>query len=83
MSFIPNAIVEKVVSDGSEYVPVIGSAFKYSRKAMKITKMTDPVRASTRAVGCLVAACTGPVVKYPALCSMWAASALIGITRIG
>ncbi len=40
-----------MVSKGAEFVPVIGSAAKYSRKAMQITKMADPVRGSTRAVG--------------------------------
>jgi hypothetical protein len=80
MAFLPRSLVDKTMSVATEYVPIVGPAFKYSRKAMKVTKMTDPVKASTRAVGYLVSACTGPIIKYPALCAMWAASGAVGIT---
>lgn len=79
MAFVPQSLVDKVVSKGVEFVPVVGSMAKYGRKAMIVTKAADPVRASTRAVGYLVAACSGPIVKYPALCSLWAATATSGI----
>ena len=80
MAFLPQPLVDKTVSIATEYVPIVGPAFKYSRKAMKVTKIADPVKASTRAVGYLVSICTGPVLKYPALCAMWAASGMIEVT---
>ena len=64
MSFIPHSLVDKAVSVGTEYVPIVGPAYKYSRKAIKITKIANPVKASTRAVGYLVSACSGPVIIF-------------------
>lgn len=77
---IPEPFVDKVVEKGGEYVPIVGPAFKYGRKAIKVTKMSNPVTATTRSVGYLVSACTGPVVKYPALCTLWLTTGAIGIT---
>lgn len=79
MAFIPQPLVEKALSKATEYVPIAGPAFKYGRKAMEVTKIANPVKASTRAVGYLVAACTGEVLKYPVYCSLWASFGLLGV----
>ena len=76
---IPRPVVEKVVNKGGEFIPILGPAVKYGRKAIEVTKLSDPVTASTRAVGYLVTACSGPVIKYPALCLLWAGTGTIGI----
>lgn len=63
MAFIPHSLLNKVVEAASEYVPIVGPAVKYSRKAVMVTKIAKPVQASTRAVGYLVSACSGPIIK--------------------
>jgi hypothetical protein len=75
---LPKPFVEKVVNKGAEFVPFVGPAYKYTRKAVKVTKLTNPVSPTSRAVGIIVIACTGPVIKYPALCALWGATAIVG-----
>jgi hypothetical protein len=68
----------KVAEVGVSYVPVAGSAIKYTKKAMKVTTYSNPVTAITRATGYIVIICTGPVIKYPALCALWGGTTIIG-----
>ena len=75
---IPKPFVDKIVSVGSEYVPIVGPVYKYSKKAMKVTKLTNPVSVSSRAVGLIVIICSGPVIKYPALRLLWASTTIVG-----
>lgn len=77
----PKPLVKKLASVSADYLPVVGPMFKFTTKASKITKMADPVRASSRGVGMVVIACTGPIIKYPALCALWASRAVLdGVT---
>ena len=76
---IPQPFVDKCLEKGGEFVPILGPAVKYTRKTTTVSKMADPVRASTRSVGYVVSACSGPVVKYPALWALWAATGAVGI----
>ena len=48
MSFIPiKPVVEKVIDKSVEIVPVIGPGIKYVKTAQKVTKFTNPVKATT------------------------------------
>lgn len=76
---IPKPFVEKCLEKGGEFVPILGPAVKYTRKAITVAKIADPVTASTRSVGYLVSACTGPVIKYPVLCLLWATTGAAGL----
>lgn len=77
---IPQPIVEKIVTKGAEFVPVVGNVAKYSRKAVQLTKIADPVTATSRSIGTLIGACTGPVILYPSLCFLWSTTGIIGFT---
>lgn len=52
MSFAPiKPIVEKVVDKSVEFVPIVGPTIRYAKTAKKVTKFTNPVRATTYTVG--------------------------------
>jgi hypothetical protein len=77
--FIPiMPFVNKVASFSQEYIPVVGPFYKYTKRAIKVTEIANPVTAVSRATGYLVMACSGPIIKYPALCAIWAGSSIIG-----
>ena len=48
---IPEPFTKKIVEKGTEFIPVVGPMLKYSKKAMQITKLSDPVKATTHEVG--------------------------------
>ena len=75
---IPKPAIEKALEKTTEFAPIIGPAVKYTKKAIAVTKFSDPVKATTRSVGYLVSACSGPVIKYPALCSLWLGTGALG-----
>ena len=77
---IPKPFIDKAIDKGTEFVPVVGSCLKYTKKAVEVTKLTDLVSASTRAIGYLVEACTDPVFKYPALGILWATTGAVGLS---
>ena len=54
----PKSLV-KVGTKAAEFIPVLGSTLVYTKKAKKITEMTDPVSASSRGVGMLFKYCFG------------------------
>lgn len=74
----PKPFIKKVASTGSEFIPVVGPMVKFVTKAEKVTKITNPVTAASRGVGMVVIACTGPIIKFPALCALWGATAVVG-----
>ena len=44
---IPKPVVDKCLEKGGEFVPILGPAFKYTRKAIQVSKIADPVTALT------------------------------------
>ena len=74
----PKPFIKKVASVGTEFVPIVGPMVKFTTKASKITKITNPVTAASRGVGLVVISCTGPIIKYPALCALWGTTAVVG-----
>ena len=73
----PKPIIKKIASTGSEFVPIVGPMIKFTTKASKITKISNPVTAASRGVGLVVIACTGPIIKYPVLCALWGTTAVV------
>ena len=48
MAFFPiQPVIKKVVDKSVEFVPVIGPGLKYVKTAKKVTKFTNPVKATT------------------------------------
>lgn len=74
---LPTLFVNKVAAVGAEYVPIVGPMVKFTTKASKVVKATNPVSAATRGVGAVVISCSGPVFKYPALCALWFSTAVV------
>lgn len=79
MSFIPGSLVNKVVEKGSEFIPIIGPGLKYVKTAKDITKIRNPVKATTYTAGMLVEICTRKTGKYAVLCSVWSTTTIIGL----
>lgn len=55
---IPTSLV-KIGSKAAEFIPVLGPTLDFSKKAKKVTEMTDPISASSRGVGILFNYCFG------------------------
>ena len=52
MTFAPiKPVVEKVVNKSVEFVPLIGPGLKYVKTAQKVTKFSNPVKATTYNAG--------------------------------
>ena len=84
MAFAPigsfvNKVLEKTVGFLPVVGPVIGPGLKYTKTAQKVTKFTNPVRATTYTVGMLVDICGGKVAKYSVLCTVWVTTTTAGI----
>ena len=80
MAFAPiRPVVDKVVEKSVEFVPVIGPGLKYVKTAKKVTKFTNPVRATTYTAGMLLEICGGKYAKYSALCAVWATTTTAGL----
>ena len=58
MAFAPiGPVFDKVIDKSVEFVPVIGSGLKYMKTAKKITKFSNPVKATTYTAGMLLEIC--------------------------
>lgn len=80
MAFTPiGPVVDKVIEKSVEFVPVIGPGLKYVKTAKKITKFTNPVKATTYTAGLLIEICGGKYAKYAALCAVWATTTTAGL----
>ena len=52
MAFAPiGPVVDKVIEKSVEVVPVIGPGLKYVKTAKKVTKFSNPVKATTTTAG--------------------------------
>ena len=80
MAFVPiGPVVDKVITKSVDFVPVIGPGLKYIKTAKKITKFSNPVRATTYTAGMLLEICGGKYTKYSALCAVWATTTALGV----
>lgn len=82
MTFAPiRPVVEKVVTKSVEFVPLIGPGLKYVKTAQKVTKFSNPVKATTYTAGMLLEICGGKqkYAKYAALCAVWATTTAAGV----
>ena len=80
MAFAPlGPVVDKVVEKSVEFVPVIGPGLKYVKTSKKVTKFSNPVKATTYTAGILLELCGGKYVKYSVLCGVWATTTTAGL----
>ena len=78
MAFV-EPVLNKVIEKGIEFVPIMGPGLKYVKTATKVTKFTNPVKATTYTAGMLLEICGGKYAKYSGLCALWAASSTAGL----
>ena len=80
MAFAPiGPVVDKIVTKSVEFVPVIGPGLKYIKTAKKVTKFTNPVKATTYTAGMLLEICGGKYAKYSGLCAVWVTTTAVGV----
>eukprot|EP00980_Cylindrotheca_fusiformis_P030313 scaffold24649_cov2193-Cylindrotheca_fusiformis.AAC.17 len=83
MAFAPiGPMVDKVVEKGVEFVPVISPGLKYIKTAKKVTKFSNPVKATTYTAGMLLEICGGKYAKYSVLCAVWAITTNVGLVSV-
>lgn len=81
MSFTPiKPVVNKVLEKGVEFAPVIVPGIRYIKTVQKVTKFTNPVKATTYTAGLLFEICGGKIAKYAGLCAVWATTSVIGMS---
>lgn len=68
----------KVGTKIAEFVPLLGPTVEYSRKAKKITQISDPVSASAQGVRMLFTYCFGKVGAITLECSLWITLSVAG-----
>lgn len=66
----PNTLV-KIGSKAAEFVPILGPSLEFTKKAKKVTQMTDPVSASSRGIGILFNYCFGKAGALSLECILW------------
>ena len=76
--FITPTGIIKVGSKAAEFIPVVGPAVEYTKKAQKITQLSDPVSASSRGIGMVFNYCFGKTAVVSTECILWFSCSVIG-----
>lgn len=76
--FITPATIAKIGSGAVDWIPVLGSTLEFSKKAKKVTEITDPVSASARGVGILFNYCFGKAGAVSLECIIWLGCSVAG-----
>jgi hypothetical protein len=71
----PKSLV-KIGSKAAEFIPVLGPTLDFSKKAKKVSELTDPVSASARGVGILFNYCFGKAGAVSVECALCMVQAL-------
>ena len=72
-------VVDKVIDKSVEFVPIIDPGLKYVKTAKKVTKFSNPVKATTYTAGMLLEIWGGKYAKYSVLCAVWATTTTAGL----
>ena len=70
-------MVDKVIDKSVEFVPVIDPGLKYVKTAKKVTKFSNPVKATTYTAGMLLEIWGGKYAKYSV--AVWATTTTAGL----
>ena len=69
--FITPKTIAKLGTKAVEFIPVVGPSLEFTKKAKKITEISDPVSASSRGVGILFNYCFGKAGAVSIECILW------------
>ena len=61
----------KIGSKAADFIPVLGPTLEFSKKARKVTEMTDPVSESSRGIRILFNFCFGKTGAVSIECALW------------
>lgn len=76
--FITPKSLIKVAGKGAEFLPVLGPVAQYTKKAKKITKLSDPVSATSRGIGIMFNYCFGKAGAMTVECLLWISLSTVG-----
>ena len=76
--FVTPSSFVKIASKAGEFIPVLGPLLDFSKKAKKITEMTDPVGASSRGIGIVFNFCFGKAGAVSVECALWLSLSVAG-----
>lgn len=71
---VVNSLLKKV----APHVPVVGSAYGFTKTCVKVCKANTPAGALVEGCKSIIIDCTPPVIKYPALCAAAAGCTVAG-----
>ena len=57
--FVTPTNMVKIESKAAEFIPILGPTLEFTKKAKKVTEITDPVSASSRGIGIIFNYCFG------------------------
>ena len=69
--FVTPSSFVKIASKAGEFISVLGPAIEFTKKAKKVTEMTDPVGASSRGIGIVFNFCFGKAGAVSVECALW------------
>ena len=76
--FVTPSSFVKIASKAGEFIPVLGPAIEFTKKAKKVTEMTDPVGASSRGIGIIFNFCFGKIGAVSVECALWLSFSVAG-----
>ena len=68
----------KIGSKAAEFIPVLGPTLDFTKKAKKVTEITDPIGASSRGVGIIFNYCFGKAGAVSIECTLWFGLSITG-----
>ena len=69
--FVTPKLVARLGTKAVEFIPVLGPTATFLKKSQKITKLADPVSATSRSVGLLFNYCFGKAGAVSIECVIW------------
>ena len=69
--FITPKSIIKVGSKAAEFIPILGPLAQYTKKAKKVTELSDPVSATSRGIGVMFNYCFGKAGAMSIECILW------------
>lgn len=76
--FITPEVIAKISSKSIEFRPVISWSLDLSRKAVKLTKLSDLVSSATLAVGTMFEFSFGKIIAISIECTLWPSLSIAG-----
>ena len=76
--FVTPKLVARLGTKAAEFIPVLGPSTKFIKESKKITKLADPVSATSRGVGLLFNYCFGKAGAISVECVFWFSFSVVG-----